>query len=95
MDGGAVGGSSRRERYSVPGTAPFRKTQRDFLSLYRTRILTNGVGGAYNEDLGAGMEFIVDFSEMFSGHMSVDLSGCDLAVTKHELNGPEIGSALQ
>ena len=24
-DGGAVGGSSRRERYSVPGTAPLGK----------------------------------------------------------------------
>ena len=47
------------------------------------------------ENLGAGMEFIVDFSEMFSGHVSVDLSGCDLAVTKHELNGPEIGTTFQ
>jgi len=29
-DGGEVGGSSRRERYPVPGTAPWRKKQRDF-----------------------------------------------------------------
>ncbi len=41
------------------------------------------------------MELIVDFSEVFSGHMCIDLGGCDLAVTEHELNGPEVGSTLQ
>ncbi len=53
------------------------------------------VGWAYDDELSAGMKFVVDFSEVFSGHMCIDLGGCDLTVTKHELNGPEIGAALQ
>ena len=44
--GGEVGGSSRRERYSVPGTAPRGKTTRDFLSLYRPHSLIH-----QNEDV--------------------------------------------
>ena len=47
------------------------------------------------EILRARVEFIVDFSQMLSGHVSIDLSGRNLAVTKHELNGPEIGTTLQ
>ena len=41
------------------------------------------------------MVFVIDFSELPSGDMRVDLGGCDLAVPQHELHGPQIGASLE
>ena len=46
-NGGAVGGSSRRERYSVPGTAPLGKLR--VISYHFTKLKRNhGFGDAFN-----------------------------------------------
>lgn len=44
---------------------------------------------------GAGVIFVINFPQMLSADMRINLSGGDLAVPEHELDRPKIGSPLQ